>query len=176
MLLLTEIITYLAISILTLGLWSSFKNRSKQKELCFLSGTLILVLSASINYIFLGTLEVFAFVLLFLLQAIANILVVFSREESVNTAIVISFTMVLFLFFFLSGLLYNAYFFIISVGTALAAFGYKEPSEHLIRQNIFLMIAAFFESAFAFLTGQYIYIILNVPFILFGALIISENN
>ena len=172
--LLPEILTYIGIFILTYGLWSAFSGRHKTKELCFLSGTMTLALSASINYIFSGSLEVFAFVLLFLLQAAANLLEIFSKMGRVNTIIIASISIFLFSLFFLSGLLYKNYFFVISVGTMFAAFGYKEKPANLVRQNILLMMAAFFESAFAFLTNQYIYIVLNIPFIFFAVLKVSK--
>ena len=132
--------------------------------------------SASINYISSGTLEVFAFVILFLLQVAANILGILSKKEAANTTIILSVSFLVFLFFFVSGLLYNVYFFLVSFGTIFAALGYKEPPANLVRQNILLMVAAFFESAFALLTSQYLYIALNIPFIFFPILMISKNR
>ena len=173
--LLVNILNYTALLLLFVGLYSILKNNFKLRDFCFLSGTLLLTIAAFILWLDIRTFEIFAFVLLFGLQVLANVLQLIMKKESIKTSILLFVSAILFGAFFLGGLFYQTYFFLIAIGTILAGFGYKEKPEYAFRQSFLFMVAAVFESLFAFFTKQFFYIFLNLVFIFFTVLIMRKE-
>lgn len=173
--LLISIINYIALAFLFIGLGSVLKSKFKVRDITFLIGTILLTLGATLSWSTNQTLEIFAFILLFALQVIANILQIKSENEKLNTTTLLILSIILFIAFFFAGLFTNSFFFLIAIGTVLAGFGYREKPEHAVRQSVLFGIAAIFESLFAYFTEQYFYIYLNLVFILFAVLIIRKG-
>ncbi len=173
--LLISIINYIALGFLFIGLASVIKSKFQIRDITFLIGTSLLTFGAALSWTIEPTFEIFAFVLLFGLQIIANILQIKSKNEKINTAALFLLSTSLFITFFIAGLFANSLFFLIAFGTVLAGFGYKEKPEHAVRQSSLFAIAAIFESLFAYFTGQYFYIFLNLVFIFFAILIIKKG-
>lgn len=170
-----DIFNYTALALLFIGLFSILKNRFRIRDICFLSGTILLTIAAFLNWFDARTFEIFAFVLLFGLQVVANIFQLKLRNEKLKTTLLLFFSIILFIAFFLGGLFYESYFYLIAIGTVLAGFAYKERPKHAFRQSLLLMIAAIFEILFAWFSVQYFYIYLNVVFIVFTILIMRNE-
>lgn len=173
--LLISVINYVALALLLTGLVSVLKEKFRIRDITFLIGTSLLTLGALISWSQTPTFGVFAFVLLFALQIVANILQITSKNQKVNTLVLLSLSILLFVLFFLGGLFADPFFFLIAIGTILAGFGYKEPPAHAVRQSFLFSIAAVFESLFAYFSHQPFYIFLNAFFILFAILIIRKG-
>ena len=170
-----DILNYIALALLFVGLFSILKDKFKIRDACFLSGTIFLTVAAFLNWLDIRTFEIFAFVLLFGLQVVANIFQLKLHNEKLKTTLLFVFSVILFVTFFLGGLFYESYFYLIAIGTVLAGFAYKEKPKHAFRQSLLLMIAAIFEILFAWFSVQYFYIYLNLVFIVFTILIMRKE-
>jgi len=159
--LLISIINNVAFVIMTLGLMSILASNFKGRDIAFSIHTSLLTIGAFLSWLLVKDLEIFAFVLLFALQIVANLLQIYSARERFNTITLLILSGLLFIFFFLAGLFANPVFFIIALGTAITGIAFREKPAHVLRQSIFFIIGTCFELLFAFFTSQNFYILLN---------------
>lgn len=169
------IINYSALVLIFGGLFSILKDNFKVRDITFLTGTSLLTISAFLTWLAIPTFGTLTFVFLFGLQVVANVFQLKLKKESLKTLLLFILSLILFLAFFLIGLLQNLPFFLFALGVVIASFGYRELPEHAVRQSTLFAIAAVFESLYAYLTVQYLFIYINIVFVFLTILIIRKG-
>ena len=168
-------INYIALGLLIVGLISVLKNNFRIRDLTFFTGTSLLTLGAFFTWSLDQNFKIFAFVLLFWMQVVANVLQIKSKNEKFNTNILLLISALLFVIFFLAGLFQSTLFFLIAFGTVITGIGYKEKPDHVLRQSVLFVIGTTLELLFAFFTNQHFYTLLNVVFLFFAVLIMVKG-
>ena len=168
-------INYIALGLLIIGLISVLKNRFRIRDVTFLTGTTLLTIGAFLSWSLDQNFKIFAFVLLFGMQIVANVLQIKSKNEKFNTNFLLFISASLFVIFFLAGLFQSSLFFLIAFGAVITGVGYKEKPEHVLRQSVLFVIGTTLELFFAFFTNQHFYTILNVVFLFFALLIMIKG-
>lgn len=168
-------VNYIALGLLIVGLISVLKNNFRIRDFTFLIGTILLTLGAFLTWSLDQNFKIFAFVMLFGMQIVANILQIKSKKEKFNTNILLFISVSLFVIFFLEGLFQSALFFLIAFGTVITGIGYKEKPAHILRQSVLFVIGTTLELLFAFFTNQHFYTILNIVFLFFALIIMVKG-